>query len=160
MADVLLNILSHTYHPDKMLRTQAEKALEDYLKAAPVALLALTQFVKNHTLDVGIRKAAAIQLKNKIKPFWDPSNIGIFSQEQRDAVKSEVVLTILEETDNSIRRLLAEAFRKIMEFDYPERWPNLLSGVLAMAQTSDVLRMHNALVLLRQMAKRYEMKAT
>ena len=80
------------------------------------------------------------------------------SQENKLALKTEVVDTIMEETDNSIRRLLAEVFRIMVEFDYPQNWENLLPTLMTMAQTDNVLRMHNALVLLRQLAKRYEFK--
>jgi hypothetical protein len=159
MAEALYNILLHTYHPDKTLRTQAEQALEAYVTSDPNALAALLAMVKNREITIDLRKAAAVQVKNKIKPFWDPKDSSFaFPDTHKNVVKTEIVMTILDESDNSIRRLLAESFRKMVEYDYPEKWPDLLPAILAMAQTENVLRMHNALVLLRQIAKRYAFK--
>jgi len=159
MTEALYNILLHTYHPDKTLRTQAEQALETYLNTDPSALASLLAMVKNREISSDLRKAAAIQVKNKVKPLWDPKDSSfVFPDSHKDLVKSEIVLTILDENDNSIRRLLAESFRKIVEYDYPDKWPNLLPAILSMAQTDNVMRMHNALVLLRQIAKRYAFK--
>lgn len=159
MAETLYNILLHTYHPDKALRTQAEQALEQYVNTDLSALAGLLAMVKNREISPDLRKAAAIQVKNKIKPFWDPKdNTFSFPDSHKNVVKSEIVLTILDENDNSIRRLLAESFRKMVEYDYPEKWPGLLPAILSMAQTDNVMRMHNALVLLRQIAKRYAFK--
>ena len=159
MAEALYNILVHSFHPDKTLRMQAEEALKQFLCTDPTALSSLLAIVKNRDVAVDLRKAAAIQVKNTVNPCWNPrdNNAGL-SDAHKDMVKSEIVMTILDENDNSIRRLLAESFRKIVQYDYPERWPGLLPAILSMAQTDVVLRMHNSLVLLRQVAKRFEMK--
>ena len=163
--DIILNILTHTYHPDKNLRTNAEKALESYLATVSNALQSLIAIVKNREIAVALRKCAAIIVKNEVKLNWEPRVDEVdklskckYSCDQKEIVKSEVVAAILDESDNSIRRLLAEIFRKLVEFEYPANWSNLLQVVLSMAQTDNVLRMHNALVLLRQIAKRFEYK--
>ena len=46
MADTIYNILVHTYHPDKTLRENAEKALEEYVTTVPSAMLSLISIVK------------------------------------------------------------------------------------------------------------------
>ncbi len=152
-SDPLYNILLHTYHADKGLRTQAEQALASFVQSVPHALTNLILCVKNREMDINIRKAAAIQVKNRVRSNWKA-----IATEHKDSSKSELIITILDENDNSIRRLLADTFRKIVDYEYPERWPNLLTGILAMAQTNNVLRMHNAFVLIRQIAKLYEFK--
>ena len=147
MAETLYNILVHTYHPDKALRTHAEQALEEYIRTVPAALVYLLAIVKNREVDLGLRKAAAIQIKNKVRAVWrerEGVSTITLSLENKEILKSEIILVELDETDTSVRKLLAESFRKMLELDYPDRWPNLVNGILALAQTDNVLRMHNA----------------
>ncbi len=60
--------------------------------------------------------------------------------------------------ENSIRGILAESIRIASEFDFPERWPNLVPTLLANVQNPDVLKVYNSLLALRKLVKRYEYK--
>lgn len=67
---------------------------------------------------------------------------------------------MLEEREKSIRDLLAETLQTIIIHDFPDKWPNLIPNLLAVIQRGDnTLQMHNALLGIRKVAKRYEYKS-
>lgn len=78
-------------------------------------------------------------------------------------VKNKLVDCLMNEADKSIRDLMAETLHCIAIHDYPEKWPQLLPAMLqVISQSSDpsqALRVHNALLALRKVCKRYEYKS-
>jgi len=141
---------------DANLRKQAEDSLEHFI-ATHGALQHLLVFVSNRQVVKDLRQAAAIQVKNKIRDFWNsPSN----SDAEKEGIKSFVLPLLFSETDNSVRGLLAETIRCICEFDFPSKWPTLLPSLIHSIQTAgqNILQMRNALLALRKLVKRYEFK--
>ena len=71
---------------------------------------------------------------------------------------------LLSEHEKSLRDLFAEAFNHMAMYDYPQKWGNLLPTLLNAIGTPDefdgsALRVHNALLALRKLCKRYEYKS-
>ena len=58
--------------------------------------------------------------------------------------------------DNSIRGLLSDVLRSLVDYDYPDKWPQLLPVLVQNVQSGDKLRIYNALVALRKVCKVYE----
>lgn len=81
------------------------------------------------------------------------------------AVKANLIQALLSEPEKSIRDLLAETLHTIVIHDFPEKWPELVPGLLATIQNgmkdmaSEGLYVHNALLALRKVCKRYEYKS-
>jgi hypothetical protein len=71
----------------------------------------------------------------------------------------------LEEPEKSIRDLLAETLHTIVIHDFPDKWPQLVPTLLTAIQagvadmTNKGLQVHNALLALRKVCKRYEYKS-
>jgi len=69
----------------------------------------------------------------------------------------------LNEHEKSVREILAETLHCIAVHDYPDEWPSLLPtllNVIALNEdASQALRVHNALLALRKICKRYEYKS-
>ena len=82
------------------------------------------------------------------------------SDAERAIIRTHVVPLLLTESDSSIRTIIADVIRGVCEYDYPDKWPSLLSELLAAVKTanSNVLQMFNALLALRKIVKRYEYK--
>lgn len=75
-------------------------------------------------------------------------------------IKTQLVEALLAEPEKSIRDLLAETLHTICIHDFPESWPSLIPELLKTIQQKDQpLCVHNALVALRKVCKRYEYKS-
>jgi hypothetical protein len=89
----------------------------------------------------------------------------LLSDADKEAVKRTSLLpALLDEPEKSIRDLLAETLHVIVIHDFPDRWPDLVPTLLTTIQTgvSDPnrgLHVHNALLALRKVCKRYEYKS-
>lgn len=134
-------------------------------------------YLHSFQVQYEVRQAAAIQLKNICRECWiertsylgmplpaiDGANPPVLSEEDKLVVKNKLVDCLMNEADKSIRDLMAETLHCIAIHDYPEKWPQLLPAMLqVISQSSDpsqALRVHNALLALRKVCKRYEYKS-
>lgn len=78
-------------------------------------------------------------------------------------MRNGLVEALLNEHEKSVRDLLAETLHSISIHDYPEKWPALLPNLMSVItqgnDPSQALRVHNALLAIRKICKRYEYKA-
>jgi importin-7 len=81
----------------------------------------------------------------------------------KDLVRNHLVDALLSEREKSVRDLLAETLHSIAVHDFPESWPTLIPKLLDTIRQSDdpnqALAVHNALLALRKVCKRYEYKS-
>jgi hypothetical protein len=123
-----------------------------------------------------VRQAAAIQLKNICREGWaerihyapyaeETTKPPLLSDVDKEAVKTGLIAGLLEEPEKSIRDLLAETLHTIVIHDFPEKWPALIPSLLTTIQTgvtdmsNQGLKVHNGLLALRKVCKRYEYKS-
>lgn len=92
------------------------------------------------------------------------------SDVDKEAVKNNLINALLDEPEKSIRDLIAETLQTIVIHDFPDKWPALIPTLLATIQTGmqraaashqvvSGLHVHNALLAIRKVAKRYEYKS-
>ena len=122
-----------------------------------------------------VRQAAAIQLKNVCRECWAPRTHFapyeevspkqvLLSDADKDAVKTGLINALLDEPEKSMRGLLAETLHTVVIHQFPDKWPDLIPTLLTTIQNgmADMdrqgLRVHNALLALRKICKRYEYK--
>jgi len=125
-----------------------------------------------------VRQAASIQLKNICRECWaERVNFAGYPLSEGDGKKAPLLLdgdkgkirpglisALLEEPEKSLRDLLAETLHTIVIHDFPQNWPDLIPTLLTTIQQgandpSQGLRVHNALLALRKVCKRYEYKS-
>jgi len=129
-----------------------------------------------------VRQAAAIQLKNICREGWTErihyapygeetgaagttNKPPLLSDTDKNAVKIGLMQALLDEAEKSIRDLLAETLHTIVIHDFPDKWPQLVPTLLSTIQNgvkdmqSQGLHVHNALLALRKVCKRYEYKS-
>ena len=86
----------------------------------------------------------------------------VLSEDDKDFVRVNLVGALLSEPEKSMQDLMAETLHSIAIHDFPTKWPTLLPTLLqAVALSNDssqALRVHNALLALRKVCKRYEFK--
>lgn len=88
----------------------------------------------------------------------------VLAEEQKLPLRTGILDALLSEPEKSLRDLFAETFNNIAIHDYPEKWGNLLPSLLNAIGTpkdfdGSALRVHNALLALRKLCKRYEYKS-
>ena len=129
----------------------------------------------NSKVSFEVRQAAAIQLKNICRECWverastlgfseaDVPKATVLAGDDKDLVRNNLVEALLAEPEKSVRDLLAETLHSIAVHDFPENWPQLVPTLLNMiSQSNDpskTLAVHNALLALRKVCKRYEYKS-
>lgn len=155
--EALQSILINTYNPNQGLRKEAENALQQFVQT-PGSLPVLVQTVAA-PLHRDIRQATALLIKNRLRDYWTEGEGGLPASEGDKAhAKNTILMALLVETDNSVRGILAECIRIVSEFEFPERWPELLPTLVQNMQSPEVLHIYNALLALRKLVKRYEYK--
>ena len=172
--------LQHSFSPDAAVRLPAEATIKS-LKHVKGAVTMLLQVAAERQVQYEVRQAAAIQLKNICRECWverlsfgaamaasaaDGDNSKkppLLDEEDKIGLRTTLVEALLAEPEKSVRDLLAETLHSMAIHDFPDKWPNLLPTLLnQIAQSSDgsqALRVHNALLALRKICKRYEYKS-
>lgn len=126
---------------------------------APGYLPALLQLITGEVAsDEYTRLAAAISLKNSVKRHWTPlSGDDVrFSDDDKAYVLASIVEPTMVEEVKPVRSCLCDVGAYICEQVYPDHWEELPDRVIENVQSGDALRTHNALLLLRYIAKVYE----
>ena len=123
-----------------------------------------------------VRQAAAIQLKNLCREGWaervtyshfveQKTQPSLLSDSDKEAVKQGIIPALLDEPEKSVRDLYTETLHTILLNDFPEKWPTLIPFLLTTIEKgvkdlpNNGLHVHNALLALRKVCKRYEYKS-
>lgn len=158
----LVGILRATIDPSQ--RENAEKDLDQLYKIIGFAP-SLLQVVMTNTVDMPVRQAGVIFLKNMITQYWQdrepeptgkPMGFNIHEQDRamiRDAIVDAVVLA-----PDIIRIQLALCIRHIVKYDFPGRWTTIVDKVSVCLQSPDGNGWMGALLCLYQLVKNYEYK--
>eukprot|EP00979_Chaetoceros_neogracilis_P016432 scaffold8025_cov188-Chaetoceros_neogracile.AAC.2 len=176
MNTELLHVaLQQSFCPDANLRVPAERTIKN-LKHIPGASKMLLEIASEKQVQYEVRQAAAIQMKNLCRACWtertsfmgttidgnDATRQVVLSEDDKDFVRVNLVGALLSEPEKSMQDLMAETLHSIAIHDFPTKWPTLLPTLLqAVALSNDssqALRVHNALLALRKVCKRYEFK--
>ena len=156
--EAVINTLIHTFSADAATRKAAEEGIAQ-LTSMRGSLFLLVQ-VAAAPVREDARQAAAITVKNLIKRKWGEDDI--FGSEADRAQARAAVLDALMRPDvtGPVRDQLAEAVNELATRDFPERWPDLLPALLRVIHAKpDPTSVHNSLLALRKVAKRYEYKS-
>ena len=177
LAEVLLN----TLNKDKQVREAAERSLNEAC-GHPDYVVSLLKAACETNNPREVRQAASIALKNGIKRNWTSPEedermrqrpeseqhrynqlSGMYSipQEARNIVRANILsgLSMVRSDNESLRRVLAECIGMMAEIDFPERWPSFIQEIVNMlSNVNDRDCVHNALLTLRRVVKRFEYK--
>lgn len=179
MTDVeqLHVVLQQSFSPDSKLRDPAEQAIRN-LKHVKGSTVLLLQVAAEKQVQFEVRQAASIQLKNICRECWaerlnfagcplsdaDGKKSPLLADGDKNLIRPSLIAALLDEPEKSLRDLLAETLHTIVIHDFPERWSDLIPTLLHTVQQgatdpSQALRVHNALLALRKVCKRYEYKS-
>jgi hypothetical protein len=122
---------------------------------------AILQIVMSVEVEIPVRQAGAIYLKNMVYKSWtededDPQRFHIHEQDKamiRDALVDAVV-----HAPNIIRSQLCECIAYVCKQDFPSRWTSLVDKIVIYLQSPDAQGWPGALSALRALVKVFEYK--
>lgn len=163
----LSRIFAATLNPDRCTRDAAEAALYQ-LSLDPTLPVTLLQFATSADgrFTPSVKLAAACRLRNVLcKANWN--RVAYFSDDSKNQIKALVVPALCSpHVDEAIRRQIVASLECIVEYDYPQRWDNLVPQLQQLLGASvaeigggalDVcVALRGGLQALRFCCKRYE----
>lgn len=161
-AGKLIEVLRATLDPNQ--REQAEKQLTEVHKIIGFSPI-LLQAIMSDQLDMPVRQAGVIYLKNMVTQFWqdreaekpgDPVPFSIHEHD-RAAVREHLIEAIIHAPE-PVRVQLCVCISHIIKHDYPGHWPNVPEKILLYIQSDNHSTWMGALMSLYQMVKVYEYK--
>uniref|UniRef100_A0A8D8S4P8 Exportin-2 n=1 Tax=Cacopsylla melanoneura TaxID=428564 RepID=A0A8D8S4P8_9HEMI len=151
----LAEYLQKTLSPDVSLRKPAEKFLESVETNQNYPLLILT-LVQRADVDITIRIAGAVAFKNYVKRNWplvegEPDRI---HASDRDAIKGQILHLMLTSPE-AIQKQLSDATSIIGKYDFPDKWPNLITDMVGKFNTGDFHVINGVLHTAHSLFRRY-----
>ncbi|GJJ14609.1 hypothetical protein Clacol_008875 [Clathrus columnatus] len=121
-------------------RKQAEQSLS-LLSAQPGFLRHLLILVLNASEARGVRLAGSVYFKNVIKQRW-PSDAeeAPISLDDKNVIRPELVramISLSSPADKPLRAQIAESVSIVASYDFPERWPDLITQLVSSLSTVD-----------------------
>ncbi|XP_052799947.1 importin-7-like isoform X2 [Mya arenaria] len=161
-ANKLIEVLRATLDPSQ--REEAEKQLEIVHKIIGFAPI-LLQVVMEESIDMPVRQAGVVYLKNMCTQFWqdreaenpgDPVPFNIHEQD-RLTIRNNIIEAVIHAPE-PIRVQLCVCISTMIKHDYPGRWPNFPEKVGFYIQSDNHATWMGAFMSLYQMVKVYEYK--
>eukprot|EP01114_Cavostelium_apophysatum_P020202 TRINITY_DN6708_c0_g1_i2.p1 TRINITY_DN6708_c0_g1~~TRINITY_DN6708_c0_g1_i2.p1 ORF type:complete len:1041 (+),score=319.24 TRINITY_DN6708_c0_g1_i2:133-3255(+) len=178
----VLTCLQYTLSPYAEQRKQAEVHLKQYERMNGYSVV-LLKIVASDQVDVNLRQSAAIQLKTLIRGHWsdDPDSAYSFedhaayirsslerknsterfliAEEDRQLLKANLVEAIIH-APPKVRTQISIIHQFIVDYDFPEKWPEVLPKITAYLNSKDLRFMTGALEALRRTIRKYEYMPT
>lgn len=160
-ANKLIEILRATMDPNQ--REAAEKQLEQVHKIIGFAP-SLLQVVMMNTVELPVRQAGVIYLKNMVAQFWqdkeqEPGKPLVFSIHEQDrAMIRDSIVDALVYAADLIRVQLAVCVSNIVKYDFPGKWTGIVDKISVYLQMNDTNVCMGALLCLYQLVKNFEYK--
>jgi len=140
--DQLRQILSQSLSPDKPTRQNAERALLA-AQSSPGHALAVLRVVSTSSTgngsDLPIRQSAAVHFKNMVKKGWTPNDEDdhdggkpqfLIPESDRTLIKNNLV-SLMCTVPPQLQSQCSESIALIASSDFPSKWDNLLTDLIA-----------------------------
>ncbi|MEE6498745.1 hypothetical protein FKM82_003220 [Ascaphus truei] len=159
--NILIEALRGTMDP--ALREAAERQLNESHKSVTF-VSTLLQITMSEQLDLPVRQAGVIYLKNMITQYWPdreatPGELPphTIPEEDRHFIRENIVEAIIQSPD-LIRVQLTTCIHHIIKHDYPNRWTAVVEKIGFYLQSDNSACWLGILLCLYQLVKNYEYK--
>lgn len=153
----LMSYLEKTLSPDPSIRRPAEKYLQQIESQENFGPLLLF-LCQREDLAQHLRVVSAVTFKNFIKRHWKLIEENDFADKisaaDRQSVKSTIIELMLTSPEQ-IQRQLSDAISLISKEDFPDKWPDLLVGMVERMKTGDFNVINGVLRTAHSIFKRY-----
>ncbi|XP_013907177.1 PREDICTED: importin-7 isoform X1 [Thamnophis sirtalis] len=148
---------------DSTLREAAERQLNEAHKSVNF-VSTLLQITMSEQLDLPVRQAGVIYLKNMITQYWPDRGITpgdnppySIPEEDRHCIRENIVEAIIHSPE-LIRVQLTTCIHHIIKHDYPTRWTAVVEKIGFYLQSDNSACWLGILLCLYQLVKNYEYK--
>eukprot|EP01025_Chloroclados_australasicus_P001666 TRINITY_DN10413_c0_g2_i1.p1 TRINITY_DN10413_c0_g2~~TRINITY_DN10413_c0_g2_i1.p1 ORF type:complete len:500 (-),score=44.92 TRINITY_DN10413_c0_g2_i1:1-1473(-) len=130
-VDFVAQQLRNSFDANFDVRKQAEASLRD-LQQKPTYCCVLLQLLSRHDLDLSVKQAAAVGLKNCVKYRWQVQfdtelvHGDELSEEDKEYVRKHIIVPEVISAPQVIRAQVLEALTIMSKSDFPGKWPTLL----------------------------------
>ncbi|GAB1292547.1 Importin-7 [Apodemus speciosus] len=146
---------------DPALREAAERQLNEAHKSLNF-VSTLLQITMSEQLDLPVRQAGVIYLKNMITQYWPdreatPGDISPYTipEEDRHCIRENIVEAIIHSPE-LIRVQLTTCIHHIIKHDYPSRWTAIVDKIGFYLQSDNSACWLGILLCLYQLVKNYD----
>ncbi|XP_042213506.1 importin-7-like isoform X2 [Homarus americanus] len=157
----IIDILRGTIDPN--LRQQAEEELTQMKKIIGFTP-ALLQVVMMGELDMPVRQAGVIYLKNMVSQYWKDAEyeggepIPFHIHEQDRAMIRDAIVDAVVHAPDLVRVQLAVCTYQMVKHDFPGRWTTIVDKISIYLQNPDTSLWNGGLLCLYQLVKNFEYK--
>ncbi|CAD5229107.1 unnamed protein product [Bursaphelenchus okinawaensis] len=118
--------------------------------------------LSDDSLDMAVRQAAGIFLKNHIRDYWvlDSDDVGkkVPIAEQDKVAIRQVLIPRIIMAPEALKVQLCICMQFILRHDFPEVWPSIVDELTQLYQSNDGASWYAALLVTHRLAKIYEYK--
>lgn len=124
----------------------------------------LVQVVMQNDVDMPVRQAGVIYLKNTIMQSWqdqevEPGQALVYSIHEQDrAMVRDSIVDAIVLAPEPIRVQLCVCINNIIKHDFPNRWTQVVDKISIYLQNNDANGWNGAMLCLYQLVKNYEYK--
>ncbi|MCJ1310803.1 hypothetical protein MMC25_004470 [Agyrium rufum] len=157
---VLRNRIQATLDPNTDIRRQAELDLK-YAEEQPGFPSALLDIVEAET-DNGVRQSTVVYLKNRVSRGWATGEEyhphKPIPEDEKVPIRNRI-LPILASAPPPIRAQLIPTLLKILQYDFPSKWPNFMDLTMQLLNTNDANSVFAGLQCMLAICRTYRFKA-
>ncbi|KAF8327473.1 armadillo-type protein [Cantharellus anzutake] len=157
-AQDIVNLFATSLSPDPNVRKAGEIEIRR-IGGQEGALTALMQVIGNQHVDIAVRQATSVFLKNRIIRAWyiDPDipkpDTAPIADSDRVFVKQNILSLLVAAQSRPSQVQLAAAFKAILTHDFPDKWPGIVDDVLALLQSGNSASVYGACIALLEVIR-------
>ncbi|KAF8746692.1 ARM repeat-containing protein, partial [Rhizoctonia solani] len=156
-------LFATTFNADPNVRIAAELELRKQAVGQAGMLSAVVQIVGTNGVDLSVRQAAVVFLKNAVARGYKSSNIPVQQQlpappvpdADKQVIKQHILPLIVASPDRAIRIQLAAILKTLVSHDFPERWPGFMENVVQLLQSDRSESVFGGMTALLEIFKTY-----
>ncbi|EUC54354.1 importin, putative, partial [Rhizoctonia solani AG-3 Rhs1AP] len=155
-------LFATTFNPDLNVRTAAENELRKAL-GQPGMLSAVVRIVGTDGVDLSVRQAAVVFLKNAVSRGYGISNAAAQQQlstppipdTDKRYIKQHILPLIVASPNRVIRIQLAAVLKTLVSHDFPDKWPGFMDNVVQLLQSDRPESVFGGMTALLEIFKTY-----
>ncbi|CAO1614377.1 unnamed protein product [Parajaminaea phylloscopi] len=158
--EALYSIFQSTLSPEPNTRMRAELDLKNAEHQAGL-LPSVIQIVASEQADSGVRQAAAIYLKNRVRRCWaldapppTGQTQGTIPEGDKPAVKA-LLLPTLVATTSQLQVHVATTLNVVVRHDFPSKWPDLMESVGQLVNSSSSKEVYGGIRALLEIVRAF-----
>ncbi|KAF8713095.1 ARM repeat-containing protein, partial [Rhizoctonia solani] len=156
-------LFATTFNADPNVRIAAELELRKQAVGQAGMLSAVVQIVGTNGVDLSVRQAAVVFLKNAVARGYKSSNIPVQHQlpappvpdADKQVIKQHILPLIVASPNRAIRIQLAAILKTLVSHDFPERWPGFMENVVQLLQSDRSESVFGGMTALLEIFKTY-----